>query len=368
MNFNVIDVSRYQAGDDISRTVANACIVGLTYGGVGVNPYANDEINRARAAGMLTGLYHIRAGDGWTAAQEAQHFLDNATQYLDGQTPIFLDWEECTLSNIPWALAWCLYVFNQTGIMPVMYMSSTVSLQYDWSTVRNANIGLWVAQYPYNVVTGFLGVNWTPPATSWPNLVGWQYAGTGGAVGGYSGIDLSVFYLTHAQWVAYGTPAVTGQATSVTPIQEGFLMSLSDADQALALALLKQIAKYTDIKTSTVAGLAATAVWSEPVHRQYGDVPVIQDLATTGTNAINNNTALANLTAAVTGLPAAVLNQPFTTSAGVKTNVPGLLDAIHTKPVVAVDLTTDQIDQIAATLKAELPAATLSALAAKLAA
>jgi GH25 family lysozyme M1 (1,4-beta-N-acetylmuramidase) len=353
MTLNVIDVSRYQAGMNIGATGADAIIVGITYGSIGVNPYAADEISRARAAGKLVGLYHIRAGDGPTPAQEAQHFLDSAAQYLNGQTTIFLDWEECTLSNVPWALAWCDYIFSKTGIRPIMYMSASVSLAYNWASLIT-NYGLWVAQYPYDTVNGFIGVGWTPPATSWPALVGWQYAGTGGSVSGYTGLDLSVFYITAKQWVAYGTPktAPTGDALSMA--------TLDDVKAALRAILSENL---SSAPSASVAGSLGWAIMNGRNHA--ADIHV---LATANAPAVTAAKASADAAAAaVAGVPAAVLNQSFTTKSGVKTNVPGLLDAINTKPVGVVALSSDQVDQLAATLKAELPAATLAALATKLA-
>jgi len=393
MSLNVIDISRYQAGMDVGATGADAVIVGLTYGSIGVNPYGADEVARTRNAGKLLGLYHIRAGDGPAPADEAQHFLDNATQYLDGRTIIFLDWEECTLSDIPWALAWCQYVFAKTGIMPVIYMSSSVSLAYDWSSVRNANIGLWVAQYPYNTVTGFVGAGWTPPATSWPFLVGWQYAGTGGSIGGYTGIDLSVFYLTASQWVAYGTPTSQGDWLAMATIddvknavravlQERNLDTEGNQTSVLDMVAIirsmvhdvpNQVMKFsvpwygyngvqpTTGRTTTTLGLSVG--WSDTWNT--GTKTAAASAGNAATAAVASAATATN--AAIAALPAAVLNQQFTTPAGVTTNVPTLLNAINTKPGSVLNLTPDQVTQLAATLQAELPAATVAALAAQLA-
>lgn len=369
MTLNVIDISRYQAGIYLSNTGADGVIVGVTYGTAGANPYASAQLDAVNAAGMLRGAYHIRAGDGPTPQAEADSFLASMAGHMDGKTILILDWEECTLSDVAWAKAWLDYVYSRTGIRPIIYMSSSVSLAYDWSSVM-ADYGLWVAQYPYSTVTGFVGVNWTPPATSWPALVGWQYAGTGGSVGGYTGIDLSAFYITPAQWLAYANPS-----SVITPEED---MPLTAADVALIWAYKNTAAGDTaDMHAQLVAAAASAAaaaaitpatIWAYKNTAAGDTVDMHQTVvnAMASAKASATQAAVTQLGTAVAGVPAAVLNQTFTTAAGATTNVPGILDAINSKPVGVVSLSADQVDQLAATLKTELPAATLAALAAKL--
>jgi len=238
MTLNVIDVSRYQAGISFFNMKAagcNAVIVGATYGTAGINPATFAQLDGAKAAGLLRGVYHIRARQNTTPAQEANYFLNNIRGYLDGSTIPVLDWEECDTSDEGWALAWLNEVFRQTGIRPWFYVNLSDLNTYKYQRIAAAGYAVWLAYYPYASVDGFQGVNWTPqPIPAGHTLAAWQYVGTGGSLAGYQGLDLSVAYLDAKGWNAYARPAtLTTDASNVTPIKETTL-SAAEVNQITA--------------------------------------------------------------------------------------------------------------------------------------
>lgn len=224
MTLNVVDVSRYQAGISFFKVKAAGCqavIVGATYGTAGINPYAFAQLDGVKAAGMLRGVYHIRARQTTTPQQEADYFLNHIRGYLDGSTLPVLDWEECDTSDETWALAWLNEVYRQTGIRPWFYVNLSDLLTYKYPRIAAAGYAIWLAYYPYNTVDGFQGVGWTPQTIpAGHTLAAWQYVGTGGSLAGIQGLDLSVAYMTAAGWNAYARPIVNGQSTTITPIKE----------------------------------------------------------------------------------------------------------------------------------------------------
>jgi len=291
MTLNVADVSRYQAGISFYKVKAAGCqavIVGATYGTAGINPAAFAQLDGVRAAGMLRGVYHIRARQNTTAVEEANYFLNHVRGYLDGSTLPVLDWEECDTSDEAWALAWLNEVHRQTGIRPWFYVNLSDLLTYKYPRIAAAGYAIWLAYYPYATVDGFQGVGWTPQTIpAGHTLAAWQYVGTGGSLAGIQGLDLSVAYTDAKGWNAYARPQLTTDASNVTPIK-GPLMALSDAQQTQLFNNINLLVARTN-----------------PIHRGDIDIAMTQEIADGKTVAINNNTAIKNLAAAVAALAAA---------------------------------------------------------------
>lgn len=267
MTLNVVDTSRYQAGISFYAVKAAGCqavIVGATYGTAGINPYAFAQLDGVKAAGMLRGVYHIRARQTTTAVEEANYFLNHIRGYLDGSTLPVLDWEECDTSDETWALAWLNEVYRQTGIRPWFYVNLSDLLTYKYPRIAAAGYALWLAYYPYATVDGFQGVNWTPqPIPAGHTLAAWQYVGTGGSLAGIQGLDLSVAYMDGAGWDSYARPQLTPDASTVTPIKE---TTLSTAEVAAINAHTDAVAK--DIKYYVACLLVGT--WSDGTTKHAG--------------------------------------------------------------------------------------------------
>lgn len=199
MTLNGIDISNWQAGINLSVVPGDFVIVKATEGTTYVSPEADVQYQGAKSTGKLLGVYHFATGAG--AIDEAKFFLSNVQGYL-GEAILFLDWEAGVVTQgVGYAKAFLDYVYQQTGIRPLIYMSKSVVNSYDWSTV-SANYGLWVAQYADSMPTGYQSNPWTDDNGfgTWSGPAIFQYASTG-RLSGYSGnLDLDMFYGDATAW------------------------------------------------------------------------------------------------------------------------------------------------------------------------
>ena len=199
MTLNGIDISNWQAGINLSAVPADFVIVKATEGTTYVSPEADTQYQGAKSAGRLLGVYHFATGV--DAVEEAKFFLSNVQGYL-GEAILVLDWEAGVVTQgVGYAKDFLDYVYQQTGIRPLIYMSKSVVNSYDWSTV-SANYGLWVAQYADSMPTGYQSNPWTDDNGfgTWSGPAIFQYASTG-RLSGYSGnLDLDMFYGDATAW------------------------------------------------------------------------------------------------------------------------------------------------------------------------
>ena len=98
---------------------------------------------------MLKGFYHFcRADNGNTPVEEADNFLGWIEYALDGSALIALDVEGAALKvrNIDrWCYEWCKYVYEKTGIKPLIYTSE--SYCYLFKKCAEFGCGLWCAKW-----------------------------------------------------------------------------------------------------------------------------------------------------------------------------------------------------------------------------
>ena len=202
MTLNGIDISNWQAGINLSAVPADFVIIKATEGTTYVSPVADTQYQGAKSADRLLGVYHFADGSG--AIDEAKFFLSNIQGYL-GEAILALDWESGVVSQgVGYAKTFLDYVYNQTGIRPLIYMGKSVTNAYDWSSV-SANYGLWVAQYADSNPTGYQDDPWTDSKGygSWSSPAIFQYT-SHGRLGGYDGnLDLDKFYGDKAAWQAF---------------------------------------------------------------------------------------------------------------------------------------------------------------------
>ena len=128
---------------------------------------------------------------------------------------LILDWEPSNgqISNVAWAKEWLDRVYSKTGVKPVIYMSASPMNSYDWSSVANADYGLWVANYGVNDGQAHDTVFNKYPLKYWKFYALWQYTSTG-RLSGYNGnLDLNYFSGDKNAWDKYagGSPVITGQ-------------------------------------------------------------------------------------------------------------------------------------------------------------
>ncbi|KZT89173.1 Lysin [Lactiplantibacillus plantarum] len=96
------------------------------------------------------------------------------------------------------------YVYQQTGVRPVLYTGVSCENSLDWSSVVKANYGLWIAQYNnYNVVNGYQPRDLYGSLKHWKTAVMFQYTSTGRLPGWNGNLDFDVFYGDKSAWDKY---------------------------------------------------------------------------------------------------------------------------------------------------------------------
>ena len=219
MSLYGIDISSWQSDLDLSKIAFDFAIVKATEGITYVNPYYRGHARQALNIGEKLGLYHYAQNGQHTAAQEAEHFINQCRDYI-GKAVLVLDWEE-QISDVNWALEWLQIVEQQTGVKPLIYMSESVVNAYDWSSVTNAGYGLWVAKYrDYDPDLNYdmSNAGREPQVKYWDFYAMWQFTSSGRLDGYNFNLDCNVFYGDLAAWDKYaGVSNVVDQPAEPTP-------------------------------------------------------------------------------------------------------------------------------------------------------
>lgn len=206
MSMNGIDISNWQAGINVSKVPCDFVICKATQGTTYVSPDCDRAYQQAKKAGKCLGVYHYASGGDPVA--EAKHFLANIKNYI-GEAILVLDWESNQNGRFSEGASWCKkwldYVYQQTKVRALIYMSKSVCRSYDWSSIA-PNHGLWVAQYADNVVDyDYISNPWTDNKGygAWSGPAIFQYSSVG-RLDGYSGnLDINVAYMDRTGWNKY---------------------------------------------------------------------------------------------------------------------------------------------------------------------
>lgn len=193
---NGIDISAWQgdAGIDLSKIAYDFCIVKATEGTDYKNRYFTAHCDKVLSRKKLLGAYHY--ANGGDVQKEADYFLAYIKKYL-GKAILVLDWEAKNnhlfgVKDLEWCLKWCRYVQSKTGVKPLIYVQKSAM-----GAVKKAGYGLWVAQYPDDVETGYQEHPWNEGKY---NCLIRQYTSVG-MLSGYSGsLDLNKAYISAASW------------------------------------------------------------------------------------------------------------------------------------------------------------------------
>lgn len=210
MALNGIDISSWQKGLNAGTIPADFVIVKATEGTSYVNPECDGHYQQAKAAGKLLGTYHYaKNGD---PVAEADFFLSNIKGYIK-EAILVLDYEEGISANSPnWCKSFLDRVYQKTGVKPLLYTYLNVLQTVNWSTVANADYGLWIASYGANQQQGYSQPS--PPAQSyWPTVAMFQFTSSGRLNGWNANLDLNVFYGERNTWLAYAGTSGTGTPT-----------------------------------------------------------------------------------------------------------------------------------------------------------
>ena len=201
-------------------------------------PSYTAQADAALAAGKLIGFYHFvtnpSMGAGWTA--QAQGFINAVSGYL-GQAILVLDWENTSYStvesNVSGAKEWLDYVYEHTGVRPLIYMNKSCSQSYNWSSVANAGYELWGAQYADMKHHSGYETNPWQSSSSWgawgsrPTI--FQYSSTTTVTGSGGNVDVNKFYGTRDDWIAHcgGREMAEGTYDASALLQHGSVYSFS---------------------------------------------------------------------------------------------------------------------------------------------
>lgn len=217
-----IDISHHQKGIDLGAIDTDFVICKATEGNGYTDEMCDTFYQKAKSLGKKLGVYHFARPDlGNTAEAEADWFVKETLGYHK-EAILVLDWESGDLTNVSWAKAWLDRVYEKTGVKPVIYMSASVMSSTDWSSVVNADYGLWVANYGKNDGTAQESVFDRYPLKYWSFYALWQYTSTG-KLNGYSGnLDLNYFSGDGTAWDKYagGSPSSSGTSSQPKPVEQ----------------------------------------------------------------------------------------------------------------------------------------------------
>ena len=204
-----IDISHWQEGIDLGAIDVDFVIIKATEGNGYTDVMCDTFYQKAKSLGKKLGVYHFARPDlGNSGEEEADWFIKETLGYHK-EAMLVLDWESGDLTNVAWAKAWLDRVYSKTGVKPVIYMSASVMHGADWSSVVNADYGLWVANYGTNNGTAQESVFDRYPLKYWSFYALWQYTSKG-RLNGYSGnLDLNYFSGDGTAWDKYagGSPS-----------------------------------------------------------------------------------------------------------------------------------------------------------------
>lgn len=209
---NGIDISAWQgdAGIDLSKIAYDFCVVKATEGTDYRNRYFASHCDKVLTRKKLLGAYHYANGGDYKA--EADYFLAYCKKYI-GKAILVLDWEaknnpQFGQSDLEWCLKWCNYVYQKTGIKPLIYIQKSAM-----DAVKKAGYGLWVAQYPDYVETGYQEHPWNEEKY---NCLIRQYTSVGKLSGYDSNLDLNKAYISAASWNKQAGKVVKTTSASTT--------------------------------------------------------------------------------------------------------------------------------------------------------
>ena len=204
-----IDISHWQEGIDLGAIDVDFVICKATEGNGYTDVMCDTFYQKAKSLGKKLGVYHFARPDlGNSGEEEADWFIKETLGYHK-EAMLVLDWESGDLTNVAWAKAWLDRVYSKTGVKPVIYMSASVMHGADWSSVVNADYGLWVANYGTNNGTAQESVFDRYPLKYWSFYALWQYTSKG-RLNGYNGnLDLNYFSGDGNAWDKYagGSPS-----------------------------------------------------------------------------------------------------------------------------------------------------------------
>lgn len=242
-----IDISHHQKGLDLSKIDCDFVIIKATEGVGYVDECCDGFFQQALKLGKKVGFYHF-ARPVNDAVKEAQFFYENTKNYFNHAIPV-LDWEAENRWNVAWAKAWLDEVYRLSGVKPMIYMSLTVMVNYDWTPVVNGDYGLWLAYYGKNPASFDYNNKWAvKPVPKWWSFIRmWQWTSQGYLKGWKDNLDCNIFYGDEVAWDKYAgakdeTPVKPEPVSEPTPEPEPD-DEFSDEEKSLIMKIIRFLIK-----------------------------------------------------------------------------------------------------------------------------
>jgi len=204
---NGIDISSYQAELNAGIVPSDFVIIKATEGTNYINPTWEEQAGQVIQTNKLLGFYHFASVGNPIA--EADFFISVVKDYI-GKAVLVLDFEAGAINawgNVG-ARQFLNRVKEKTGIIPMIYMSSEVTRQFNWSIISNTN-PLWVAQYASMNPTGYQSEPWTDGNGygAWSSAAIHQYSSAGSLANWNGNLDIDLAYINANQWKALASPS-----------------------------------------------------------------------------------------------------------------------------------------------------------------
>lgn len=206
MSLQAIDISSNNAAVDVKRVTAPIIINKLTGG---LNYYwKNNLIDKCLKAGKLVGAYHFE--DEYNVHSkiklQAQYFYSKWKKYKGKVLPI-LDYEVplngkiFTYHDINRIEMFMKEFKRLSGVNAILYCSKSLIWNHTINEYIKEHNMVWFAQYGSDNPTGYQEHPWTDEHILDVNVVGQQYTNNGFVQGVRGSVDLSIFYISRANWL-----------------------------------------------------------------------------------------------------------------------------------------------------------------------
>jgi len=264
MSLNGFDLSSFQSGLDVTAMAGDFAIVKATEGTGYTNPCFSGHVKETLASGKKLGIYHFIRND-VDVKKQADYFLATIKDYV-GKAMLILDFENTkgsTIQNqagVSLAKQWLDYIYDQTGVRPVLYTGINCENTLDWSSVVSANYALWIAQYNnYNAVNGFTPRDLYGSLKHWKSAAIFQYTSSGRLSGWGANLDLNVFYGDGAAWDNYAKASKTSTVSGPAIVNPAPTSGPQWVSESKTYTLVTAVKLRTDASTgsSVIMTLAA---------------------------------------------------------------------------------------------------------------
>lgn len=205
MSIQGIDISSNNGTVNVSRVTAPIVINKLT-GGLDY-VWKNNLIDESLKNKKLTGVYHFE--DEYHVhskiKEQAYFFYKHYKKYAGKVLPI-LDYEiplndkNFTQHDINRIDMFCREFKRLSGVNCVVYCSKSLVWNHTITSYLKNNDMFWIAQYADLKPTGYQSKPWTDKHVLDVSVIGQQYTPNGRVNGVNGAVDLSIFYITSANW------------------------------------------------------------------------------------------------------------------------------------------------------------------------